>query len=436
LTPAEIIEAYNKNAAAFAFELEQNIEQVPLQWKMDFRKSVIFISGNLDGAYQGAGLMDEDFASADDLHELSKKVNLVTILDNLKMLFRKEEIARLGTDHVIYPAWSSKSYRALIESHLNRFKRDFENNIGVKIEFDKSVNEFIFNEGVIPAQGSRPLLSMINQLIYANGSTWQLAALKNEKVPSVLKVRVADATEELQIDGFSGKRKVLTFATNISNVKKKTDQELHPEPIRTRAARHEAAHAVVGMALYGELPLKVKSRSNVAATGGLVRFGGMADRPYSRMLDELSVQLAGKVGEEIYFGRDGVSAGADNDLQQATKLASDIVSRFGLGSHLGQSFPAMNAPHNLTSFKARDDIEIEKLLQEQFERSKSILTEQKALWDALSEYMREHTSVPRQELLKMVQDNFKGSKLDTAKSPRENGATNLEECKITLDEIK
>src|SRR3546814_4422354 len=54
-----------------------------------------------------------------------------------------------------------------------------------------------------------------------------------------------------------------------------------------------------------------------------------------KMYANLAVSMGGRVAEEIIFGYDKVSSGASGDIQYATKLARDMVTRWGMSDKLG-----------------------------------------------------------------------------------------------------
>jgi AAA+ superfamily predicted ATPase len=110
---------------------------------------------------------------------------------------------------------------------------------------------------------------------------------------------------------------------------------LTPHELR-RVAVHETGHALASA-------LSSKQGSNLVYISIVPRSNGslgfVASMPSERSLltraeyfEELEILLGGRAAEEIIFGPDGVSAGANHDLQVATRTALLIVSQFGLGA--------------------------------------------------------------------------------------------------------
>ncbi|MDQ7022585.1 MAG: cell division protein FtsH, partial [Candidatus Gracilibacteria bacterium] len=59
------------------------------------------------------------------------------------------------------------------------------------------------------------------------------------------------------------------------------------------------------------------------------------DAPSTKYLDELSVLYGGRAAEEIFFGKENITTGASNDIERATKIARNMVTRFGMFEDIG-----------------------------------------------------------------------------------------------------
>ena len=92
-------------------------------YDINFSDSVVLVLGNLDESYDMAFNVNPDM-SPDQFHKITKKLNIVDIKKGLQQRFRNEQIARLGNIHVIYPSFSSESFRKIIELNLNSFAKD------------------------------------------------------------------------------------------------------------------------------------------------------------------------------------------------------------------------------------------------------------------------------------------------------------------------
>jgi cell division protease FtsH len=110
------------------------------------------------------------------------------------------------------------------------------------------------------------------------------------------------------------------------------------ESERKLTAYHEAGHAIVGWSVVEADPVyKVTIMPRGRALGVTV-FLPEGDR-YSHSRQYLESQIArlfgGRVAEELIFGNNSVTTGASNDIQRATELARNMVTRWGLSERLG-----------------------------------------------------------------------------------------------------
>ena len=101
----------------------------------------------------------------------------------------------------------------------------------------------------------------------------------------------------------------------------------------------------------------------------------------------ISKAMGGRVAEELIFGHAKVTSGASSDIQMATKLAKDMVTRFGMSEALGPLTYAENEDevflgrsitrqqHMSEETSRKVDEEIKKIVDAGYERAKKILTE-------------------------------------------------------------
>jgi cell division protease FtsH len=103
-------------------------------------------------------------------------------------------------------------------------------------------------------------------------------------------------------------------------------------------AYHEAGHAIVGLNVPDHDPVYKISIMPRGRALGVTMFLPEDDR-YSYSKRRLESQLAslfgGRVAEELVFGFDAVTTGASNDIERATEIARNMVTRWGLSARLG-----------------------------------------------------------------------------------------------------
>lgn len=110
------------------------------------------------------------------------------------------------------------------------------------------------------------------------------------------------------------------------------------ESERRLTAYHEAGHAIVGILVPEHDPVYKVSIIPRARALGVTMFLPEDDR-YSHSKQRLESQIAGlfggRVAEELIFGKNSVTTGASNDIQRATEIARNMVTRWGLSERLG-----------------------------------------------------------------------------------------------------
>jgi cell division protease FtsH len=110
------------------------------------------------------------------------------------------------------------------------------------------------------------------------------------------------------------------------------------ESERRLTAYHEAGHTIVGISVPDHDPVYKVSIIPRGRALGLTMFLPLDDR-YSYSKQRLESQLAGlfggRIAEELIFGKDSVTTGASNDIQRATEIARNMVTRWGLSERLG-----------------------------------------------------------------------------------------------------
>jgi AFG3 family protein len=149
-------------------------------------------------------------------------------------------------------------------------------------------------------------------------------------------------------------------------------------------AYHEAGHAVCGWFLEHAYPLlKVTIVPRGVAALGYAQYTPKEQYLYNteQLLDQMCMTLGGRASEEIFFGK--ISTGAQNDLQQVTKIAYSMITVYGMNDKVGNvSFydPAQEntfmKPYSEETGKLIDN-EVRSLIEKAYERTKQLLQERK-----------------------------------------------------------
>jgi len=103
-------------------------------------------------------------------------------------------------------------------------------------------------------------------------------------------------------------------------------------------AYHEAGHAIVGRLVPSHDPVYKVSIIPRGRALGVTMFLPEEDR-YSHSKEHLESQVSslfgGRIAEELIFGEQSVTTGASNDIERATSIARNMVTRWGLSDRLG-----------------------------------------------------------------------------------------------------
>src|SRR5205809_5453306 len=147
-------------------------------------------------------------------------------------------------------------------------------------------------------------------------------------------------------------------------------------------AYHEAGHAICGWYLEHAYPLlKVTVVPRGSAALGYAQYTPKEQYLYNtdQLMDQICMTLGGRASEEIFFGK--ISTGAQNDLQQITRIAYAMVTVYGMNDKVGnisyydpQQENAFTKPYSEETAKIIDE-EVRKLIDEAYDRTKALLRE-------------------------------------------------------------
>jgi cell division protease FtsH len=195
------------------------------------------------------------------------------------------------------------------------------------------------------------------------------------------------------------------------------------EKRKTLVAYHEAGHALVGALMPDYDPVQKISIIPRGRAGGLTWFTPSEDRMesglYSRsyLQNQMAVALGGRLAEEIIFGEEEVTTGASNDLQQVTRVARQMVTRFGMSDRLG---PVALGRSNGNVFLGREiasdrdfsdetaaaiDEEVRNLVDRAYTRAKEVLINNRHILDRLADMLVEKETVDSEELQEVLASN-------------------------------
>jgi cell division protease FtsH len=129
-----------------------------------------------------------------------------------------------------------------------------------------------------------------------------------------------------------------------------------------------------------------------------------------QMTSRLAIMMGGRVAEELVFGRERVTSGAASDIEQATKLARMMVTRWGLSDELGTVAYGENQEEvflgysvarqqNISEETAKKiDAEIRRLVEAGYEEANTILTEKRGDLETLAKGLLEFETLTGDEI--------------------------------------
>lgn len=192
-------------------------------------------------------------------------------------------------------------------------------------------------------------------------------------------------------------------------------------------AFHEAGHAICGWFLEHASPLvKVTIVPRGIGTLGYAQY--LPKEEYitrtEAMLDRICMTFGGRAAEQIVFGK--ISTGAQNDLDQVTKMAYSMISVFGMNPKVGQvSFYGMsqdnfNKPYSDDTARLIDD-EVRKLLEEQYERAQQLLTEKREELNILAQQLLDKEVLLKSDVERLIGERPVGNQPHRSVNDIDNG---------------
>lgn len=387
-------------------------------YNLNFSDSIIFVIGNLDEAYTVAFDTDPDM-SPDQFHKITKDITVVDIKKALQKRFRNEQIARLGNVHLIYPSFSSNSFRQIIRLALDNYAKDVMEKIGYQITYANSIVDFIYNESVFPTHGTRPIFSSIYEIVKSKLPNIVTEAYTKKIDASI--VHFSYQKKKIHVTIYDKKNVIISKLsykekTRISNLRDSVcDEE------QAIVAVHESGHFAVYAALMNKIPEKLCSRTASSNTGGFL----MNDyddtkklHGYNMILNKIKITLGGYCAEMMVFGKDFMTIGASSDLRQATLLASGLIREYGyihpaVTTYLTESTTTLDG--KLIKEDCQDDINkaIYQILDSCMAQAKHILETPgwRKLFKESSIYLSKNSSMSKkkmQEIYDSVPDEYKG----------------------------
>jgi|SaaInlV_100m_DNA_2_1039680.scaffolds.fasta_scaffold10491_2 hypothetical protein len=371
----------------------EKLEQCNNSVTRDYSKVLIFISGNLDEAYGVSSMVSNCNIDADIVYDLTSNINLINIKESLVYRFKPEQIARFGNNHIIYRSLRAKHFKTIIDRKFKSISDSLEEKVGVTVEFDQTVSDLVYRNGVFPVQGVRPLISTISGVVESNLPNLVLYAFEND----VENIYLYCENDRLcaNINGTLVRSEILYC--DIDKIGRDPDEDE-----KALVSVHEAGHAVTYMILNELVPREVKA-SLVGYTRGYVWTHDIyKSKTYLR--NECIIALAGRVAEEIVFGAENAGIGAYSDLKSATSAISGYVRKYAFDESSVGVYGDPNGSNfinRLTSYEDTDE-RIEKIIAECLSEARSILSTHKSMLLDIAIKLNEKQTIEKEELIEIA----------------------------------
>lgn len=208
------------------------------------------------------------------------------------------------------------------------------------------------------------------------------------------------------------------------------------EKDKIMTAYHEAGHAILGRLLPDHDPVYKVSIIPRGRALGVTMFLPEEDKvSYSRryLLSRITSAYGGRIAEEMFYGADGVSTGASNDIQQATKMARNMVTKWGLSDKAG---PVLYSEEEGDPFRGGGagagmkvsgetakllDAEIRKILDDCYEEAVQLLEAHREQMELMKDALMEYETIDASQ----IDDIMKGNKPQPPKSWTDDGDAGL-----------
>jgi len=150
-------------------------------------------------------------------------------------------------------------------------------------------------------------------------------------------------------------------------------------------AYHEAGHALVGVLTDGAMPIHKATIMPRGQSLGMVTMlpeGDQTSQSVKQMKAMMDVAMGGRVAEELIFGKENTTSGAMSDIENATRIARNMVTKYGFSEEIGlvNYGGPTGEEHASDETRNKIDSEVKKLTDASYKRAK----------DLLSKYSKQH----------------------------------------------
>ena len=280
-----------------------------------------------------------------------------------------------------------------------------------KISYGPDVNPRTVARGT-PGFSGADLANIVNEAAL-------LAARKNKRIVTMVDLEEA-------------KDKVMMGAERRSMVMTEDERKL--------TAYHESGHAIVSLNQPASDPIhKATIIPRGRALGMVMRLPERDQLSITRekMFADIAVGSGGRIAEEMIFGYDKITSGASSDIEMVTKMAKNMVTRFGMSDELGflayqeneeEVFLGRSVARqqNVSEETAKKiDSEVKKIVEKGYNTAKDILNKKAEDLHKLAKALLEYETLSGDEIRDLILRDIypsRNQKIDNDKSPKQESA--------------
>ncbi len=181
------------------------------------------------------------------------------------------------------------------------------------------------------------------------------------------------------------------------------------EKEKENTAYHEAGHAIIGRLVPEHDPVHKVTIIPRGRALGVTQFLPESDK-YSLSKRAIESQICslfgGRLAEEMTLGFEGVTTGASNDIERATDLARNMVTKWGLSEKLGplhygedeRAMPGAGTPNYSGATSKTIDEEVRRIVDDCYQRAKKLLEENRDILEAMKNALMEYETIDAEQV--------------------------------------
>ena len=215
------------------------------------------------------------------------------------------------------------------------------------------------------------------------------------------------------------------------------------EKERRMTAYHEAGHAIVGWIVPEHDPVyKVSIMPRGRALGVTMYLPEEDSYSYSKrkLESQLSSLYGGRIAEELIYGPDAVTTGASNDIERATSIARNMVTKWGLSDNLGPlmyeeedngSFMGSSRNANVSGEISKQiDEEIRNIIDRNYQRATQILKDHSDELEIMTEALMKYETIDADQIKNIMEGKPAGEPKDWQEPKDDDSDTKADGAKV------